>query len=158
MQGELAYRPFALATCNVHVWGSTGDGADERAAVVVSMLNAVGLEARQATLNNAFAPLADMPGAVGKEVANLRQSREEIPAITRLSPVTGVSSGSREDWRFGGSALCVGLTRRGVPLYWSLNANGSDSAHTGIVGKTGSGKRPCWRSWPRSFCVTRMPK
>ena len=27
-----------------------------------------------------------------------------------------------------------------MPLYWSLNAPGSDAAHTGIVGQTGAGK------------------
>ena len=51
-----------------------------------------------------------------------------------------MSQGSREDWRFGGPALLLGTTRRGVPLYWSLNAPGSDAAHTALVGKTGAGK------------------
>jgi type IV secretion system protein TrbE len=140
MQARLKKEPFALATCNVHVWGATAQEADQRAAQVVTLMRDAGLEARTATLNNAFAPLADMPGAVGKEVANLRRSRELVPAITRLAPVTGVSSGSRDDWRFGGPALLVGQTRRGVPLFFSLNAHGSDSAHTAIIGKTGAGK------------------
>lgn len=140
MQGELAERPYALAHGNVHVWADSQDEAHERAARVASLLNAQGLEARLATLNNIYAPLADMPGNVTEEVMNVRRARVEIAAITRLAPVTGVSVGSRSDWRFGGSALLVGTTRKATPFYWSLNAPGSDSAHTAIVGATGSGK------------------
>jgi type IV secretion system protein VirB4 len=140
LQGELAERPYALAHMNVHVWGSTADEAHERAARVASLLNAQGLEARTATLNNVYAPLADMPGNVTHETMNIRRAREEMAAIVRLAPLTGVSTGSRTDWRFAGPALLVGTTRRGVPLYWSLNAAGSDSAHTGIIGRTGAGK------------------
>lgn len=140
MQGELASRPYALAHANVHVWGETRQEADDRAAQVASLLNAQGLLARVATLNNVLAPLGDMPGNVTEEVMNIRRTRAELAAITRLAPVTGVSPGSREDWRFQGPALLVGVTRRGVPLYWSLNAPGSDSAHTALIGKTGAGK------------------
>jgi type IV secretion system protein TrbE len=73
-------------------------------------------------------------------VMNVRRLRVEIAAVTRLSPVTGVSQGTREDWRFGGPALLMGTTRRGVPLSFALNAPGSDRAHLRIVGSTGSGK------------------
>lgn len=140
MQGELAERPYALTHANVHVWSMDRAEADERASQVASYLNAQGLTARVATLNNIMAPLGDMPGNVTLEVMNIRRSRIELAAITRLAPVTGVSQGSREDWRFAGPALLQGTTRRGVPLYWSLNAPGSDAAHTAIVGKTGAGK------------------
>ena len=140
MQGELAERPYALAHGNVHVWADSQEAAHERAARVASLLNAQGLETRQATLNNVYAPLADMPGNVTEEVMNVRRARVEIAAITRLAPVTGVSAGSRRDWRFGGEALLAATTRKATPFYWSLNAPGSDSAHTAIVGATGSGK------------------
>ena len=140
MQGELAERPYALAHANVHVWADNQDEAHERAAQVASLLNAQGLEARLATLNNIYAPLADMPGNVTEEVMNVRRARVEIAAITRLAPVTGVSVGSRRDWRFNGTALLVGTTRKATPFYWSLNAPGSDSAHTALIGATGSGK------------------
>ena len=140
MQGELAERPYALAHANVHVWSEDRAQAQDRASQVASYLNAQGLTARVATLNNVMAPLGDMPGNVTQEAMNIRRARIELAAIARLAPVTGVSQGSREDWRFGGPALLLGTTRRGVPLYWSLNAPGSDAAHTALVGKTGAGK------------------
>ena len=120
MQGELAERPYALAHANVHVWSedrSRGPGPGEPGRL---LLNAQGLDAALATLNNVMAPLGDMPGNVTQEAMNIRRARIELAAITRLAPVTGVSQGSREDWRFGGPALLLGTTRRGVPLYWSL--------------------------------------
>ena len=113
LQGELALRPYALAHMNVHVWGSTAEEAHERAARIASLLNAQGLEARTATLNNVYAPLADMPGNVTQETMNIRRAREEMAAIVRLAPLTGVSTGSRTDWRFAGPALLVGTTRAG---------------------------------------------
>src|SRR4051794_23350385 len=57
LQGELVERPFALASCNVHVWAGTRDLADERAAQVAAHLKARGLVARPAWLNNVLAPL-----------------------------------------------------------------------------------------------------
>ena len=139
-RASLPERPYALAHANVHVWSEDRTQAQDRASQVASYLNAQGLTARVATLNNVMAPLGDMPGNVTREAMNIRRSRIELAAITRLAPVTGVSQGSREDWRFGGPALLLGTTRRGVPLYWSLNAPGSDAAHTALVGKTGAGK------------------
>jgi type IV secretion system protein VirB4 len=140
MQGELGERPYAIAHANVHVWAETRAEADARGAQVASFLNAQGLLARVATLNNVLAPLGDMPGNVTEETMNIRRTRVELAAITRLAPVTGVSPGAREDWRFKGPALLIGTTRRGVPFYWSLNAPRSDSAHTAIIGRTGAGK------------------
>src|SRR3954451_1242266 len=152
LQGELADRPFALASCNVHVWADTRALADERAARVAAYLRSRGLVARPAWLNNVLAPLGDMPGNVTQETMragllrgrgpamNVRRTRVELGAVTRLSPVTGVSQGSRRDHRFGGPALLVGTPRRDVALHWALNAPGSDSAHTALVGKTGAGK------------------
>src|SRR3954469_9418175 len=152
MAGELAERPFALASCNVHVWAETRALADDRAAQVAAYLRAQGLLARVAYLNNVLAPLGDMPGNVTQETMragllrrrgpemNVRRLRVELGAVTRLSPVTGVSQGSRRDHRFGGPALLVGTTRRDVALHWALNAPGSDSAHTALIGKTGAGK------------------
>jgi type IV secretion system protein VirB4 len=130
----------ALCHANVHVWGSSRIEAYERAKTVEGLINGRGPLARIATLNNVFAPLGDMPGNVAAESMNVRRSLEEIAGITRVAPLTGVSTGCREDWRFGGPALLVGNTRRGVPLYWAMNANGGDKAHTGIIGQTGSGK------------------
>ena len=106
MQGELAERPYALAHANVHVWSEDRAEAQDRASQVASYLNAQGLTARVATLNNVMAPLGDMPGNVTREAMNIRRSRIELAAITRLAPVTGVSQGSREDWRFGGPPSC----------------------------------------------------
>ena len=152
MAGELAERPFALASCDVHVWAETRALADDRAAQVAAYLRAQGLLARVAYLNNVLAPLGDMPGNVTQETMragllrrrgpemNVRRLRVELGAVTRLSPVTGVSQGSRRDHRFGGPALLVGTTRREVALHWALNAPGSNSAHTALVGKTGAGK------------------
>lgn len=158
MQAELSERPFALAHCNVHVWhdaqGLTGNDKEDRAAhlkarraardkasyVAATLNSGPNLDARIATLNDVYAPLGDLPGNVTRETENCRRIRVEMGAITRLSPVTGVSTGSREDWRFGGSALLAGLTRRGSPFYWALNAPGSDVPHTAIIGRTGSGK------------------
>lgn len=140
MQRDLAKRPFALAHGNVHVWAATAEQALDHAGQVASLLKAQGMDASVATLNNIFAPLADMPGNVTEETRNVRRARLELGVVTRIAPVTGVSTGSREDARFGGPALLAGLTRRGVPFYWSLNAPGSDRAHTAIVGTTGSGK------------------
>lgn len=140
MQRDLAWRPFALTHANVHVWATDADLALERAGKVASLLKAQGLEASVATLNNVFAPLADMPGNVSQETANVRRARVEIGAITRLAPVTGVSIGTREDRRFGGPALLAGLTRRGVPFFWSMNGPNSDLPHTEIIGKSGGGK------------------
>jgi type IV secretion system protein VirB4 len=130
----------AYCHANIHVWGDTPEEAYERAQIVAGKLNGRGLLARIATLNSTLAPIADMPGQVDKEMSNVRRSLEEIGGITRVAPVTGVSTGCREDWRFNGPALLVGNTRRGVPLYWSLNANGRDKAHTAIIGQTGGGK------------------
>lgn len=147
LQGELAERPFALATCNVHVWGDTEAEAADRAMQVAGALNAgEGLLAREADWNSALAPIADMPGNVTGKTANQRRNRIELAAITRLSPVTGVSAGSREDRRFDGPALTLGLTRRGQPFYWAMNAPGSDVPHVVAVGKTGSGKS-CFLSY-----------
>ena len=140
LQGELADRPFALAHMNVHVWDEARDVADQRAAQLVAHLNGQGLVTRVATLNSTYAPLGDMPGNVSEEVMNPRRLRVELAAVTRCSPVTGVSQGTRTDWRFGGPALLMGTTRRGVPLSFALNAPGSDRAHLRIVGSTGSGK------------------
>jgi type IV secretion system protein TrbE len=138
LAAELTKRSFALASLNIHVWGKSEAMASEFAqAVIYKLRRAPGLEARVATLNSAWTLLGDMPGATGK---NLRQSREELPVVTCLAPVTGVSTGFRSDWRFGGSALMVGVTRRGVPFYWALNPPGSDFAHTAVVGKSGGGK------------------
>lgn len=140
MQRDLPTRPFALAHSNVHVWADEPGVALDRAGQVASLLKAQGMEASVATLNNVYAPLADMPGNVTEETRNVRRARLELGVVTRIAPVTGVSTGSREDARFGGPALLAGLTRRGVPFYWSINAPGSDRAHTAIVGTTGAGK------------------
>ena len=152
LQGELADRPFALASCNVHVWADTRALADERAARVAAYLRSRGLVARPAWLNNVLAPLGDMPGNVTQETMragllrgrgpamNVRRTRVEMGAITRVSPLTGISQGHEADWRFGGPALLMATTRRGMRFSWAMNAPGSDSAHTAVVGKTGSGK------------------
>jgi type IV secretion system protein VirB4 len=140
MQAHMVETPFAMASCNVHVWADSRAEAADRAGHVAGLLNARGLLARVATLNATMAPLSDMPGNVTRDTVNARQARIELEAIAKLSPLTGVSPGAREDWRFGGPALLVALTARSVPFYWSLNAPGSDSAHTAIIGRTGSGK------------------
>jgi type IV secretion system protein TrbE len=126
--------------------------ADERAARVAAYLRSRGLVARPAWLNNVLAPLGDMPGNVSQETMragllrgrgpamNVRRTRVEMGAITRVSPLTGISQGHEADWRFGGPALLMATTRRGMRFSWAMNAPGSDSAHTAVVGKTGSGK------------------
>ena len=149
LQGELADRPFALASCNVHVWADTRALADERAARVAAYLRSRGLVARPAWLNNVLAPLGDMPGNVTQETMragllrgrgpamNVRRTRVEMGAITRVSPLTGISQGHEADWRFGGPALLMATTRRGIRFSWAMNAPGSDSAHTAVVGEDG---------------------
>ena len=42
----------------------------------------------------------------------------------RLAPLTGVSTGSRRDWRFGGAALLVGTTRRAHALLLVAQCHG----------------------------------
>jgi type IV secretion system protein TrbE len=140
LQGELAERPFGLAHMNVHVWGATREEAGDRAQQLVAHLNGQGLVTREATINAVYAPLGDMAGNVSEEAQNPRRLRVELAAVTRVAPITGVSQGSRTDWRFGGPALLMGLTRRGVPLSFALNAPGSDRAHLFLVGVTGAGK------------------
>ena len=133
-------RPFGLVHCNVHVTGTTRTQAEERAQRITSIFNGQGQLACVAEMNAVMAPLADIPGQGRPEAINIRRARIEMPTITRMAPVTGVNEGSRVDERFGGPALMAALTRRGVPLYVSLNAPGDDSAHTGLFGKTGAGK------------------
>lgn len=141
LKGKLAKTPFGLATMNIHVWADRREVADDRAQEVIARISKRdGFDARIATNNNAFALLADMPGAVGRDVSNPRQTREDINTISKLAPLTGVSSGWRQDWRFGGQALLAGLTRRATPFYWALNTPGSDFAHCCVVGRSGGGK------------------
>lgn len=140
IQGDLSARPFALAHLNVHVWSDDRRAAEGNALQVASLLNAQGLRARIATLNSVFAPIADVPGNVGRDFINLRRPRVPLAALTRLAPVTGVSIGSRDDARLDGPALLVAETRRGVPLYWALHAPGSDVGHTAVIGRSGAGK------------------
>jgi type IV secretion system protein TrbE len=140
IQGDLRSRPFAMAHANVHVWAGDRDAAEGNATHVRSYLTAQGLRARVATLNSVHAPLADVPGNVHGEVVNIRRPKVPLAALTRVAPVTGVSSGHREDGRLGGPALLVAETRRGVPLFWALHAPGNDVGHTALIGRTGAGK------------------
>ena len=140
IQGDLGSRPFALAHLNVHVWAETAGEAEGNALQVASFLNAQGLRARLATLNSVFAPIGDIPGNVGRDFVNLRRPRVPLAALTRLAPVTGVSTGHRRDERLDGPALLVADTRRAVPLYLALHAPGSDVGHTAVIGRSGGGK------------------
>lgn len=140
IEGDLAEHAFAAAHTNVYCWGKDERDVLDRAEYLAAEVEGRGLPARVATLNSAGAPLGDMPGNVARDRRNVRRINAELPLIMRASPVSGVSTGVREDWRFGGPALIAGLTRRGVPFFFSFNAPGSDVAHTALFGRTGSGK------------------
>jgi len=136
----LGFRSIAHVHTNIHVFDEDSSAALGRAEHVASRLKAKGLKARVATLNAFFAPMGDVPGNVNKDLVNPRRPLVPIPAITRVSPVTGVSTGSVEDRRLGGPALLVAETRRKVPFYFAIHQPGLNVGHMAIIGQTGGGK------------------
>lgn len=131
---------LATATMSVRVWDTDPAQAEDRAQVIAGILNAAGMRARTATLNAVLATIADIPGNASRELVNRRRPKLRLSTIARCAPVTGVSTGARQDLHLGGPALLVAQSRRRVPLFFSLHAPGTDVGHTAVIGRTGSGK------------------
>ena len=131
---------LAFASMTVRVWADNPTLAEERAQTVAGILNAAGMRARPATFSAATGALADVPGNASRDLINRRRPRIRLSTIGRCAPLTGLSSGTREDDHLGGPALLVAQSRRRVPLFWALHAPGSDVGHTAVIGPTGGGK------------------
>jgi type IV secretory pathway VirB4 component len=131
---------LAIASMTVRVWDADPSTAEDRAQTVVGILNASGMRARPATFSAATGALADIPGNASRDLCNRRRPRIRLSTIGRCTPLTGLSSGTREDEHLGGPALLVGQSRRRGPLFWALHAPGSDVGHTAVIGPTGGGK------------------
>lgn len=140
IQRQLGCRSLAQCHTNIHVFDEDPAIALGNAKHVAARLNAKGLKARVATLNATFAPLGDVPGNVNKDLVNPRRPLVPVPAITRVAPVTGVSTGWLEDHKLQGSALLLAETRRKVPFHFALHPPGLNVGHVAVIGQTGGGK------------------
>ena len=124
MQGELAERPFALAHMNVHVWDETRDGRRPAGGAGRGAPERAGARGPAGDAEQHLRAARRHAGQRVRGGDEPRRLRVELRGHPRCSPVTGVSQGTRTDWRFGGPALLMGTTRRGVPLSFALNAPG----------------------------------
>jgi type IV secretory pathway VirB4 component len=146
---------LAISSMTIRVWDEDRDVVQDRAQHIAATLNAGDLRCRVSTFP-ALSAVADIYGNASKDLINRRKAKVHISKMARCSPLTGLTTGYREDQHLGGPALLVARSRRHGPLFWSLHAPGSDVGHTAVIGPTGGGKS-CLLSFMCNQYVLRYP-
>ena len=147
---------LATSTMTVRVWDEDPNVVHERAQDIVSLLNAGDLRARVSTFP-ALGAVADIWGNASRDVVNKRKPKVHISKMAKCSPMTGLSTGYREDAHLKGPAWMVAKTRRHGRLFLTLHQPGSDVGHTAVIGPTGGGKS-CLLSFMAMQYLERYPE
>jgi type IV secretory pathway VirB4 component len=122
-------------TQTVVVWETTTAGAQAKAETVEATLNHAGYTAKIEGLNTMAAWDATLPGNVRK---NRRTPILTSRNLAHLVPATSAARGPQWNTHLDGPPLLM-VTGRGQTPY-ALDFHFDDTAHTFIVGPTGSGK------------------
>jgi type IV secretion system protein TrbE len=130
---------LAYSAMTIRTWDKDPRIAQEHAQDIASRLDQGDLICRISTFP-ALSAIADVPGNASGDVVNRRRPKVHVSKMARCSPLTGLTSGHREDRHLGGPALLVARSRRGGHLYIPLHSPGFDVGHVAVFGPSGGGK------------------